>query len=432
MIDEKLPPHDIEAEEAVLGSLLIDGEAICKIASNLEPADFYREKNEWIYSACLSLYQENQPIDQVTVAHELANWNKLEAIGGGYLSHLVSDVPTSVHIEHYAKMVKGLALRRKLIGAASRIAGIGYDGGDDVLPKSFEVLLELSREATHDKLITPRDLAQYAYERYSVLRSLKDGAGLPFGFESLDKVGGLQNGELAIVAGETAMGKTTFLAQVANSLSRRGPVLCCSAEMGIDQICDRLIAQTIGKPIRVVSRGNYDEDLDGDIMGAAGKIGEGNVYHYVKGGMTPVDILAMGQRVQLQCGLAAIIVDYIQNLRDDRGGKGLYQTTTNIVKSLKEIAVNLDVPLIAASQLSRSMDGVEPTLHRLRDTGAIEESAQWVVFVHRKRQPNEEEKYKALLILAKHTQGGEYGEQELKFSPETQTYSEIAKSKKGE
>lgn len=430
MTGERLPPQDIDAEEATLGSLLIDQESMAKVVTLLRFEDFYREKNRWVYEACVGLHARNEPIDQLTVAHELERAKKLEAVGGAaYLSHLVGVVPTSVHIEHYAQIVYRMSMMRRLIAAGLQIADIGYEAQPDIdsaLSKAQDILFRFSSGQRTNTIVTPSARAEFALDMYQKMASNERPISLPFGFKCLDRLGGMQPGEMIIVAGETEMGKTALLSQIARGVQESANVLFCSVEMTLSQMTHRDIARILGEYIRVIGRGGYSEGLADRILGqGVGELAKERIYYYNRGAMTVPEIHAIARRMQMEHGLGVVIVDYLQRLRDSEKGGTLYERTTNISKALKEMAVELEVPVLVASQLSRSHTNTKPTLDRLRDSGRIEEDADWVIFIHRDCEKGSD---KASLIVAKHRQGGEHLEQDLTFVRREQRYEEIEQS----
>ncbi|MFQ5826700.1 MAG: DnaB-like helicase N-terminal domain-containing protein, partial [Dehalococcoidia bacterium] len=251
---ERLPPHDIDAEENVIGSLLIDGEAIHRVASFLKPEDFYREKNQWAYQACLSLYERNEAIDQITVAQELARQQKLEALGGAaYLSHLVSVVPTSLHIEHYAQIVYRLSMMRKLIVAAGQIAAIGYEADPDVdrsLGNAEDVLFRLRHAQSPRDFVHIRQVLDQYFEEGALLpQPSPEEAERPHqiltGFAALDEfLGGLQRSDMTILGARPSLGKTSLALSIAHNaaLNQKALVAIFSLEMGREALVQRLIS----------------------------------------------------------------------------------------------------------------------------------------------------------------------------------------------
>lgn len=390
MIDNKLPPHDLEAEDATIGSLLIDGSAINNIS--LMPEDFYAEQDRWIYRACQSLTEREVSINQITVAQELAKDGKLEAVGGAaYLSHLISICPTSLDIVYYAEIVRRLAISRRLILAADGIAGIGYSANPDVsqaLDRADEFLLDVRKHGVPSPVVTPRDRAELLSGRYARLYEAKQGMALKTGLYDLDNWlgGGLYNGDLTIIASRPSVGKTSLLQFIANCLSQTKNVLFCSGEMSVESISDRDVAGLIGEPIGAIRLGGYPDELYSKIVGQAlGEISELKVYYYEDTPLTTAKVLQAGMAMKLRFGLGAVMVDYLGML-DDEYGRNAYERISYISRKLKQVARKLDVPFIIAHQLNRALEQRQdrrPQLFDLRESGRLEEDADVVLFLYR-------------------------------------------------
>ncbi len=442
MIEEKLPPHDIEAEEAVLGSLLIDGEAIHKIATFLKPEDFYREKNLWVYEACFSLYGRNEAIDQVTVAHELGRLARLEAAGGAaYLSHLVSMVPTSVHIEHYANTVHRLFLMRGLISASSQIAAIGYEAGPDIdvaLGRAEDTLFRLRRgESRRDFLHIRQVLDRYFEESELVLPSM-EGRVVSTGFPALDEIlGGLQRSNMIVLAARPSLGKTSLALTIARNaaVEQKARVAIFSLEMAREQLVWRLLAGESGVDSKRLRLGEQTEAEERRIMEATGVLSEAPIFIDDSPILRMVEMRSKARRLHFERGVDLVVVDYMQLIRGD-GREGRVQEVSEISRSLKEIARELDVPLIAVSQLSRAPEwraSHRPQLFDLRESGSIEQDADVVIFIYRDdmqyskdewlklhpdKEANEYPKGIADIIVAKH-RNGPTGTVNLRFRERT-------------
>lgn len=422
---DKLPPHSIEAEEALLGSLIIDGDAIFRVIDVLTPQAFYREKNGWVYEACCALCERGEAIDQVTVSHEMSKTEKGEAIGGpAYLSYLVSMVPTSVHAEYYAKVVVNTHRQRRLMQAgyeSAMKAMEAKDGSvDECIADAIGSLIELQRDGGGRGVVSPRMRAEFALTYYWRLADREQTVSALFGLPCLDRLGGMAPGEYIIIGGETEAGKTTLLSQIARNVATTGNVLFVSGEMSLVQTANRDVARLTGRYIRQISRGEYSEELMRQIVAAVAVMSAEQVYYYIKGGLTVPMVYAVARSLQAEHGLKLLVVDYLQRLQDSRHGKTSYERASNISEQLKDMAENLDIPVLVASQLSRGVG--KPTVARLRDTGRIEEDADFVILLHRNKNNCSDE---ATLIVAKHRQGGEHLEQKLIFDWRSQTYSEV-------
>ena len=436
MFAEKLPPHDIEAEEAVIGSLVIDSDAIFKIATFLKPEDFYREKNQWAYEACFFLYERNEAINQVTVAHELARRERLEAVGGAaYLSHLIANVPTSVHVEHYAQIVHRTSVMRRLISSAEQIAAIGYEAGPDIdaaLGRAEGILFRLRRGESPRDFIPIRQLLDRYFEE-SELRPF-EGEIVRTGFPALDDIlGGLQRSDMIVLAARPSLGKTSLALSIARNaaIEQKARVAIFSLEMAREQMVHRLLASESGVDARRLRLGQQTEAEERRIIEATGVLSEAPIYVDDSPILRIVEMRSKARRLHLERGIDLMIVDYMQLMRGD-GREGRVQEMSEISRSLKELARELDVPLLAISQLSRAPEwraSHRPQLSDLRESGSIEQDADVVMFIYRddmyytkedwlkqhpEREANEYPKGIADIIIAKH-RNGPMGQVNLRF-----------------
>ncbi|MBE0415815.1 MAG: replicative DNA helicase [Dehalococcoidia bacterium] len=446
MLAEKLPPQDIDAEEAVLGSLLIDGEAIFKIATFLRPEDFYREKNRWVYEACFSLYERNEAIDQVTVAHELGRRERLGAVGGAaYLSHLVSKVPTSVYIEHYAQIVHCMSAMRRLISAGEQIKAIGYEAGPDVdaaLSRAEDILFRLRHGQR------PRDFVHIreVLDRYFEESEIRPFAGevVYTGFPALDDIlGGLHRSDMIVLAARPSLGKTSLALGIArNTAVQQGAhVAIFSLEMAREQLVQRLLASESGVDSKRLRLGQQTEAEERKIMDATGVLSEAPIFVDDSPILRVVELRSKARRLHFEQGIDLIIVDYMQLMRGD-GREGRVQEMTEVSRSLKELARELDVPVLAVSQLSRASEwraSHRPQLSDLRESGSIEQDADVVVFIYRddlhytkdewlklhpEKEDNEYPKGIAEVIIAKH-RNGPIGTVNLRFRERTVKFEDL-------
>ncbi len=448
MYGEKLPPHDIDAEEAVNGSLLIDGKAIYGVAVLIRPEDFYSEQNRWIYHACLSLYQRDEAINQITVAQELDRQGKLETCGGAaYLSHLISIVPTSLDVEHYAQIVYRLSVMRQLISAADKISGIGYEAEPDVsaaLNKAEDTLFQLrhargSLDFVHIKQVL---------DRYFEVPPAPEGEGyqpLPHvlsDFTGLDEfVGGFQRSDLIIAAGRPSMGKTSFTLSIArNAAVKQGAsVALFSLEMAREPLVLRMLASEANVDSKRIRLGLHTEEEERRIMNATGILSEAPIYLDDSPLLRVVEMRGKARRLYYEHGIDLIIVDYLQLMQGEGRGENRVQEISYISRSLKALARELNVPVIAVSQLSRAVEwraSHKPQLADLRESGSIEQDADVVIFIYRDdyyyNRQDWESQYPdkdypegiADIIIAKH-RNGPTGEIKLHFSPRTAKFEDI-------
>jgi len=381
---QKLPPHNLEAEEALLGSILIDSTQMRHI--DLETDDFFDGTCQDIYQAMLNLYKSSAGIDQITVAHELMRIGKLDQIGGvGYLSHLISAVPTSMHAPYYAKVATDCSLNRQLLTAAGEIARVGYANGDPLegLAKSQDRLSSIGKLISKDELLTPRDIVKRADARYTSLKNIRPG--ISTGFASLDnKIGGLSGGDYIILAGRPGIGKSTLALQIAENISANHTALFVSLEMTDAAITDKRVAWLIEKPVRVLRWGEYGDDLLDAITISLGKLSELNLY-LSHGPATTHSLRQIKERMKLSYGLDIVFIDYLQLLRD-RFGNNANERIGFASGELANLAKEFNIPLVVLSQLNRAPDGRldrRPHLSDLRESGSIEQDADLIIFLYR-------------------------------------------------
>jgi len=384
MSEVKQVPQDLEAEESLLGSILLDDSQLSRI--NLQPQDFFDESHQVIYQAMLNLYKCSDGIDQITVSHELHNAGKLDLIGGvGYLSHLISTVPTSFHAPYYAKVVKQTSLNRGLIAAAGQIAVIGYENKEPEqnLSSSQAILSNLSKTIPTMQIWTPKDIASEANERYCKLRDTIPG--MATGIKEFDRqTGGLSSGDYVILASRPGVGKSTLALQVATEIAHAHNVLFASLEMLPTAIMDNLVAHLIERPSRVVRRGNYSDELFDKITLAEGELAQSNLY-LCRGPATTKSLRQLMERMKLSFGLDIVFVDYLQLIRD-RYGNNANERVGFISGELASISKEFDIPLVVLSQLSRAPEAradKHPLLSDLRDSGSIEQDADLILFLTR-------------------------------------------------
>lgn len=441
MPQDKLPPHDIDAEEAVNGSLLIDGRAIYDASIILKPADFYSEQNRWVYEACLSLYKRNDAINQITVAQELERLGQLDKIGGAaYLSHLITVVPTSLDIVHYANIIYRLSIMRQLISASNEISRIGYDAEPNVnesLNKAEDILFRLRHERgtldfVHIKHVLDR------YFEIPPAPGDDDYVALPHvlsGYIGLDNLlGGFQRSDLIIIAGRPSMGKTSFALNIARNaaVQHHANVAVFSLEMSRESLVQRLLSSEANVNSRHIRLNVNTEDEEKRIMEATGILSDAPIYIDDMPQLGVAEIRSKARRLHYEHGVDLIIIDYMQLIHGENGGgrDNRVQEISYISRSLKALARELNVPVIALSQLSRAVEwraSHVPQLSDLRESGSIEQDADVVAFVYREEAyyKTEEEwmqqfpdkeypKGIADIIVAKH-RNGPIGQVKLRF-----------------
>ena len=451
MAQEKLAPHDIEAEEAVIGSLLIDPDAILEVAGFLEPQDFFGEAGQPIYRACLSLYQRNEVINQISVAHELMRQDRLEQIGGAaYLSHLISTVPTSLHVQHYGQIVSRTAVMRRLIGAAGQIAAIGYEAGPDIdtsLNKAEDILFRVRMRRSPRDFVSLREVLSQYFEEAGQPRTTARGKQVSHvltGFAALDDfLGGLERPDLTVLAARPSFGKTSLALNIARNaaLNQKACVAIFSLEMSREAVAQRLLASESGVNSRLVRLGRFSERDEVRIMEASGVLSEAPIYIDDSPQLRILDIRSKARRLHFEIGLDLVIIDYLQLIQGDGKNETRVQEMSNITRSLKMLARELDVPMLAVSQLSR---GVEsrlshmPQLADLRESGSIEQDADVVIFIYRDDMYHTAEEWSRLhdiekepypraiadIIIAKH-RNGPLGQVKLRFLSKTAKFDNL-------
>lgn len=429
MYAEKLPPHDPDAEEAVVGSLLIDGEAINKISPLVKAEDFYRERNRWCYEACQSLYRRGEAIDQISVARELSLHERLNEVGGpAYLSHVVSAVPTSVHIEYFARIVNQTATMRRLIQAAGEIASIGYADAPDVevaMQQAEELLFQVRNTHTVRDFISIREVLDQYLENTAGLDPMDRGAApIPTGFADLDSaLGRLQRGDLIILAARPALGKSTLAMNIARNAAGQGAVAAVfSLEMSREQLALRLLSAEAEVDSHLLRLGLLGETATHRVMTSIGELSDLGIYMDDSPAQSVLDMRSKVRRLHTERGVDLLVVDYLQLIagRSDSRGENRVQELSEITRQLKAMARDLNVPVIALSQLSRSIEQRPdhyPQLSDLRESGSIEQDADVVAFIHREdkyytenqwAERNPTEQYPenlAQLIIAKNRHG---------------------------
>lgn len=441
MAEEKSPPHDIEAEEAVLGSLLIDPEAILKVATFLKPEDFFSEVNQHIYHACLSLHERSEVINQITVAHELMRQNKLESTGGAaFLSRLISTVPTSLHVEHYAQLVSNAATMRRLIAAAEKIAAIGYEASPDVegsLNKAEDILFQVRRRPSARDFVSIRQALSEYFEETRPAAAIEREKEIPHiltGFTALDEfLGGLQRSDLIILAARPSLGKTSLALNIARNaaLNQKACVAFFSLEMSREAVVQRLLTSESGVDSKKVRLGRFNEHEEKRIMEASGVLSEAPIYIDDSPQLRSSDIRSKARRLHAEHGIDLIVIDYLQLIQGDGKSETRVQEISNITRALKTLARELNVPVLAVSQLSRAVEWRAshiPQLADLRESGSIEQDADVVIFIYRDEMYFSPEEWSKLhdierepyprgiadIIIAKH-RNGPLGQIKLRF-----------------
>lgn len=430
MATDRLPPQNIDAEISVLGSLLIDHKAIVKIASFLHPDDFYRESHALIYAAILRLFEQREPADMVTVSDELERHGQLKDAGGqSYLASLISQVPTSAHVEHYARIVESTAVRRRLINAAGQIAALAHEESADVkstIDEAERILFQVSqRQLGQELLPLGRILSDYFDQIEYLYEHQGEFAGLPTGFTDLDKLlSGLQPSDLIIVAGRPGMGKSSLVLSLAQHMAveRKACIALFTLEMSGEQLAQRMISAETEIDSQRLRVGEIHDDEIEQIARAIGLLSDTAIYIDDTPAISTMELRTKARRLATERELDLVIVDYMQLMRSGVRTENRVQEISYISRALKTLARELRVPVIAASQLSRAVESrhdKRPILSDLRESGSIEQDADIVMFIYRDEMYNEhtDKKHIAEIIVAKH-RNGPTGKIELAFLAE--------------
>jgi replicative DNA helicase len=428
---DRLPPHSLEAEQSVLGAILIDRETIIEIAEFLQPQDFYRQAHGSIYRAMLELFERREPVDLVTVAESLERSEDLEQVGGrSYLSQLSNQTPTAVHAVQYARIVERKAVLRNLIGAAGKIAGIGYEDPAEIqeaIDRAESELFQVSNRRITAGFSQLRELLHSAYDRLDYLHAHRgELSGISSGFLDLDQLTtGFQKSDLIVVAARPSVGKTSFALNIAEhaAVREKRTVGVFSLEMSKEQLVLRLLSSVANIDSKRL-RSGFLEELDfARIAPAMNDLSEAALYIDDTPNITSMELRTKARRLQAESGLDLVIVDYLQLMQATTTTRDAnrVQEVSEISRGLKALARELSVPVIALSQLSRQpemRESKEPRLSDLRESGAIEQDADLVVFLWReKERPGEEVDVDGEVInvkLAKH-RNGPTGEIQLWF-----------------
>lgn len=433
---DRLPPHNLEAEQSVLGSLLIDRDAIIRIASFVRPADFYRAANAIIYQAVLDLYNRREPPDLVTLVDELRRNGRLEDAGGeAYLSELIAAVPTAVHVEYYARIVERAAVKRRLIDAGTQIVGIGYDdsqGVEDALDDAERLVFDVSQRRTTRDFQSIGEVLETYFDRLDTLHQHKGSVvGVPTGFADLDKLtGGLQKSDLIIIAARPAVGKSALGLGIAyNAAVRYGRTVGLFVlEMSAEQIVQRILAMETGIDSHRLRLGYIDDSEWSSVTRAFGRLSEAAIFVDDTASINIMELRSKARRLHAERGLDLLIIDYLQ-LVTGRRTENRVQEISEISRSLKGLARELDVPVIALAQLSRAVESRQshvPMLSDLRESGSIEQDADIVGFIYREEtyDPDTDRKGIADLIIAKH-RNGPIGTVHLRFFDRTARFADL-------
>lgn len=441
----RVPPQDVQAEKSLLGAIMIQDGVMPEILTILKPRDFYEKRHEIIFEAMMGLYDQHKPIDLLTLTTELKSKKKLKEVGGApYLTELSNFVPAASHAKAYADIIERASVRRRLIKAGNEIASKAYEDDaevDNLIGAAEKDLFEVSDKIVKSDYVAMDELLADAFDRIEELHKNKGALrGLKTGFRDLDKkTAGFQKGDLIIVGARPAMGKTTFAQNLAYniaSINKKG-VLFFSMEMAANEIIDRMISDVSGVDNWKMRTGNLSEEEFQKIGDALSEMDEIPIYIDDTSSMTIVELRNKARRAMHDHDIGIIIVDYLQLISgSDRYAGNRVQEVTEISRGLKILARELEIPVVALAQLSRSVTGRDdprPVLSDLRESGSIEQDADLVMFLHRpdyykQNDDNYEETHITELLVAKHRHGA-VGKIELYFHPELLRFMSLDKTR---
>ena len=434
---DRIPPQNLEAEQAVIAAMMLDRDAAYEVIAILKPEDFYKESHGILYKTIIQLVEKGSPVDLITITEKLRQEDNLEKIGGvGYLAELANSIGSAASIIHYAQIVSEKALLRSLIKTATNIANRSYEPGEEpdaLLDDAERMILEISQKKNREGLVAIGNVIENTIEKLEYLYKRKnDLTGLTSGFKTLDSfTSGWHNSDLIIVAARPAMGKTSFCLNIAENAALKGkvPVAIFSLEMSREQLVQRMLSSRTMIDQQKIRTGRL---LDKDwinIINSIGPLAEAEIYIDDTPSISVREIRAKTRRLKAEKGLGLIVIDYLQLMSSGRRSESRQQEISEISRSLKALARELDVPIIALSQLSRAVEQSQdkrPALSHLRESGALEQDADMVMFLYREEYYNPETEKKAIaeVIIAKYRHGP-VGTVELAFLKEFTKFADI-------
>ncbi len=414
----RIPPQNIEAEQSVIGSMLLDKDAIPNIAEILKSEDFYREDHREIYDVIMDLFDKGNAIDLITVSDMLKQRGTLESVGGlDYLTNVATSVPTTANSRHYAKIVEEKSLLRKLIRASSEIVDMGYEASEEaavVLDRAEKSIFDILQKRSTQGFIPIKDALLDTYNRLEELYNSKSFiTGVPSGFTDLDhKTAGFQGSDLVLIAARPAMGKTAFALNIAQyaAVVKKVPVAIFSLEMSKEQLVSRMLCSEAMVDSQKIRTGRLDDEDWQKLARATGPLSEAPVFIDDTPGASVMEIRAKCRRLKLEKGLGLVVIDYLQLMQGRGKTENRQQEISEISRSLKILAKEINIPVIALSQLSRAPEqrtDHRPIMSDLRESGAIEQDADIVMFLYRDDYYNEdsEKQNVAEVIVSKHRNG---------------------------
>ncbi|TXC89418.1 replicative DNA helicase [Metabacillus litoralis] len=418
LLGDRIPPQNIEAEQAVLGAIFLQPASLTLASELLIPEDFYRAAHQKIYNAMLDLSDKGEPVDLVTVTSELADVNLLEEVGGvSYLSDLANSVPTAANIEYYGKIVEEKSILRRLIRTATTIAQDGYSREDEVevlLNEAEKTIMEVAQRKNAGAFQNIKDVLVQTYDNIEMLHDNKgDVTGIPTGFTELDRMtAGFQRNDLIIVAARPSVGKTAFALNIAQNVATKTEenVAIFSLEMGADQLVMRMLCAEGNIDAQRLRTGSLTPEDWGKLTMAMGSLSDSGIYIDDTPGIRVSEIRAKCRRLKQETGLGMILIDYLQLIQGSGRSDNRQQEVSEISRTLKELARELKVPVIALSQLSRGVEQRQdkrPMMSDIRESGSIEQDADIVAFLYRDDYYDKESENKNIIeiIIAKQRNG---------------------------
>ncbi len=407
----RVPPHSTEAEESVLGAMLLDKDAVIAVAEFLESSDFYDERLKLIYESCLDLYEERKPIDVLTVAEKLKKKKSPVKISSSFLADLANKVPTAAHVEHYGRIVKDTATKRSLMAAASRLVSFSMDEGldaNELLDKAESEIFSLSQKSISRGFSSVKETLAESFDRLDELHKSGEGMrGVATGFEDLDNaLAGMQKSNLLILAARPGVGKTSLALNIAQNIAVKSkrPVGFFSLEMSKEELVDRLLVAQADIDAWKLKTGKLSDEDFTRLSDAMGELAEAPLFIDDTPALSILEMRTKARRLQVEEGIDVLVVDYLQLARS-RNLENRVQEVSEISMGLKNLARELKIPVLGISQLSRAVEtrgGKKPQLSDLRDSGSIEQDADVVMFLWRE---NDEDAENMMLDIAKHRNG---------------------------
>ena len=435
----RIPPHSVESEQSILGSILLDKDAIITVSETIRPSDFYKEAHKIIYECMLKLSNKNEPIDLITLTEELKKQGHLDDVGGiSYITSLSTIVPTTSNVKYYADIVKEKSVLRQLIKASNDIINLGYENSvkvEEVLERAEKRIFDISQEKASDDFKSINEVLVDAYDMIEKLYTNKsDVTGITTGFKDLNKnINGLQRTDLILIAARPAMGKTAFSLNLVQNAALKGDasVAVFSLEMSKDQLVQRMLAAQSHVELKKIKTGTLDENDWPRIIDAMAVLSNASIHIDDTPGIKISELRSKCRKLKIEKGLDLILIDYLQLMEGEGNNESRQQEIAKISRSLKIIAKELNCPVVALSQLSRAPEqraDHRPMLSDLRESGSIEQDADIVMFLYRDEyyHPDSESKNIGEVLIAKNRHG-ETGSVELVWLGEVQKFADKAR-----